>query len=473
MTHHHESHRLSWLDWAVLIHATILLVFASWAYGGNIWWARLTLSIGASLSLPLCLAAFLQGNSRGRHARRKLIWLLPPALYAGLVVGSSFNPSFANTLIDGTRLMAHKGAPHPNWPSTVNSAQSLDSLWFGAGAYLTAFNIAVVIRSRRALHYLLILIAVNALALAVFGTLQAISSAGFYLGEATSPNKRFFATFIYNNHWGAFMVLCLATAAGLLFNQARKHQGVDLWQSPFTAALVGFLLIAVTGPISASRAATGMAALIVAIATVHALLRLARESRRAHQPVWPAATLLLVVIALTTAAAGWLGYRSINERYVETRQALERNQSIWGERLDLYADTVELARRQPLFGWGLNSYDVAFQLIRPRPLQANRQYENSYATAHNDWLQSLAETGLVGTILLILTIALPLSRLNRRKLRHPLVAYPLIGLTLVLLYALIEFPFSCGAFLITFWILFFTALRKAELTLPTPPPRHE
>ena len=473
MTHPHESHRLTWLEIAVLVHVSALLLFSSWAFGGNIWWARSTLSLWASLALPLCCAAFLQGHSRGRHARRKLWWLIPPALYAALVVASTFNPSFSTTMIDGVGLMAHRGAAIPHWPSTVNAAQSLDTLWLGAGVYLAAFNLAVVIRSRRALHLLLILISANAVALAVFGSLQKLSGSGFYFGEATSPNVRFFATFIYYNHWGAFMVLCLATTAGLLFNQARKYQGRDLWQSPFSAALVGFLLIAISGPLSASRAATGMAALLVAIATGHAVARIAVTRKRERRPVWPSATLLLAVVILTITAVGWLGFRGLNDRYLQTRHAIELNHSVWGERLDLYGDTLELARRQPLFGWGLNSYDIAFQLIRPRPIQANRQYESSYATAHNDWLQSLAETGLVGTSLLLLTLAIPLTGLTRRKLRHPLVVYPLLGLVIVLLYALMEFPFSSGAFLITFWIVFFTAVRKAELTLETPPMPHE
>jgi O-antigen ligase len=469
MSHSHESHRLSWLEKSVLLHVTVLLLFSSWAFGGNIWWARLTLSIWGSLALPLCIAAFVQGHGRGRHARRKLGWLIPPALYAGLVFASTYNPSFATTLIDGSPLLAHKGAAHPQWPSTVSAAQSIDSLWFGAGLYLSAFNLAVVIRSRRALHFLLILISANALVLAVVGTVQKLADAGFYFGGATSPNPKFFATFIYYNHWGAFMVLCLATTAGLLFNQARHHRGRDLWQSPFSAALVGFLFIAISGPLSASRAATVMSALLVAVATGHALVRLSTALRHAHRPVWPAATTLLAVVALTITAVGWLGFRGISERYHQTQVALGQNQSLWGERLDVYADTAVLAQRQPLFGWGLNSYDIAFQLIRERPIAANRQYESSYATAHNDWLQSLAETGIVGTALLLLTLGVPLAGLTRRKLGHPLVAYPLLGLAIVLLYALIEFPFSCGAFLITFWVLFFTALRKAELTIESPP----
>ena len=469
MSHSHESHRLTWLEKTVLVHVTALLLFSSWAFGGNIWWARLTLSIWASLSLPLCIAAFFQGRSRGRHARRKLVWLIPPALYAALVVASTFNPSFAEAFIAGTTLLAHTGAALPAWPSTVSAEQSLDSLGFGAGLYLAAFNLAVLVRSRRALYFLMILICGNALVLAVVGTVQKLSAAGFYFGAATSPNTKFFATFIYYNHWGAFMVLCLATTAGLLFNQARHHRGRDLWQSPFSAALVGFLFIAISGPLSASRAATVMSALLVAVATGHALFRLAAARRRTHRPVWPAVTTLLVVVTLTVAAVGWLGFRGISERYHQTQEALAQNQSLWGERLDVYADTAELVQRQPLFGWGLNSYDIAFQLIRERSIAANRQYENHYATAHNDWLQSLAETGIIGTALLLLTLGVPLAGLTRRKLGHPVVAYPLLGLGIVLLYALIEFPFSCGAFLVTFWVLFFTALRKAELTIEPPP----
>jgi O-antigen ligase len=456
----------------VLIHVSALLLFSTWAFGGNIWWARLTLSIGASLALPLCVAALLQGHGRGRYVRRKLVWLIPPALYAALVVVSTFNPSFSTTMIDGTALIAHRGAIRPHFPSTVNATQSLDTLWFGAGIYLSAFNVAVVIRSRRALHFLLILISANAVALAVLGTVQKLSASGFYFGATTSPNMRFFATFIYYNHWGAFMVLCLATTAGLLFNQARHYQGRDLWQSPFSAVLVGFLLIAISGPLSASRAATCMVALLVAIVTGHALTRIAATRRSERRPVWPPATLLLALVVVTITAVGWLGFRGLNTRYHQTRESLDHHQSIWGERIELYADTFELASHQPVFGWGLNSYDIAFQLIRPRPLQAKRQYESSYATAHNDWLQSLAETGVVGTGLLLLTLAVPLARLTRSKLHHPLVVYPLLGLGIVLLYALIEFPFSSGAFLITFWIVFFTAIRKAELTLESHPTPH-
>jgi len=462
-----SSTPVAWLDKAVLIHVSVLLLGSSWAFGGNIDWARQALSIWASLALPITVASFFQPN--GLHSsKRRLIWLLPPLLYVALVLISACNPSFRSIAVDGNVLLAHKGAPYPLLPSSANPSASLAALWFGTGVYLSAFNLVVVVRRRTTLRFLLILIATNALALSVFGALQKLSSAGFYFGAETSPNKRYFATFIYNNHWGAFMVLCLAATLGLLFHYARNYRARDLWHSPFTLAVLAVLLIALTGPLSASRAATVMAALLLTIATAHALAKVIAARRSAGRAAWPAVALLLIFVSTSVSAAGWLSFRSLNERIVETRTLLEKNQSLLGARVELYRDTWELASRRPVFGWGLNSYDITFQLIRPRPLQASRQYESSYATAHNDWLQSLAETGFAGTILLVLTAALPLASLRSSQLRHPLVAYPLIGLGLILLYAGMEFPFSCGAFLITFWILFFTLVRHAELSAQAP-----
>jgi len=122
-----------------------------------------------------------------------------------------------------------------------------------------------------------------------------------------------------------------------------------------------------------------------------------------------------------------------------------------------------------VFGWGLESYGTAFQLIRPRPLEANRQYETSYVEAHSDWLQSWAEVGFVGTLLVVLMTVVPLSALRWRDLREPLVGYLLAGCALITLYAWIEFPFANGAVQIAFFLSFFAAIRYAQLAARAEP----
>jgi O-antigen ligase len=460
-----SSPRFSLLEKIVLTHVGVLLISSTWAFGGNIGWARLALSAWGSLSLPIAIAAFFQRlpDGGGNEARRKAWWLIAPALYAALIVASAFNPSFRSISWEGSVLLVHKGPVHPHWPSTVNPVGSLASLWFAAGAYLSAYNVALVLRSRTGLRFVFTLVAVNTLALSVFGTIQSLLSAGYFFGATISPNTRFFATFIYNNHWGAFMILALSVVLGLLFYHVRRFQGRDLWHSPFSVALIGVLLIAATAPISASRAATAMTAVLLTVACIHALGQITVVRRRARRPVWPPVLLLLILIIGTTGAVGWLGLRSISERVADTRAALNQNENLLAGRVELYRDSWELVARKPVFGWGLDSYGTAFQLIRPRPLQANRQYERSYDTAHNDWLQSLAETGFMGTALLVLAAVLPLSSLRHRGKGHPLIVYPLLGLGLVLAYAFIEFPFSSGAFVILFWTCLFSLIRYARL----------
>jgi O-antigen ligase len=458
-TSQHRSDQMSLIEQATLLHVGVLLFASSWVFGGNIWWMRTALALWASLSLPITLLALWQHGEMGRAARRRIWWLLPWLGMVALVGLSACNPSFRAMTAEGSPVLVNVGARWPNLPSCVNPAKTLGELWFYAGTYLSAFNLLLVPRHRRHLRKLLFAGVVNCLLLAVFGSMQKLLGAGYYFGAAASPNSRYFGTFIYNNHWGAFLTLWLGVTSGLLFHQASRASGRDLWHSPFSLLLVALLMLAATAPLSASRAATLLAALTLAIMTVHALTRI-KAARQAHgESVWPPITVILLVVTISVGAIGWLAQRSIDERYVETRNVLVGKQPLWQGRLDLYRDTWTLAMRKPVFGWGLESFDSTFHLMRPRPLELSRQYESSYAEAHSDWLQSFAETGCAGTLLLALMGLVPLFGALWRANLTPLPAYLLLGCTLVSIYAAIEFPFANGAVVISFWTIFFACLR--------------
>lgn len=450
------------LEGAVLVHVLVMFLAASWLFGGNIWWMRTFLAGWASLGIPLCFAAILQHGEIGRMARRRVWWLLPWLGFVIMVSISALNPAFRPMTAEGAPVLVHVGARWPSLPSCVEPGKALTELWFYAATYLAAFNLLLVVRRRRHLRWLLFAGVVNTLALAVVGTLQKLTGAGFYFGAADSPNVRYFGTFIYNNHWGAFLILWLGGAAGLLFRQVAHLSGRDLWHSPFSSLLVCLLFLGATAPLSASRAATGMAAVLVCLVLAHSLWHTAMARRQARQVVWPATAAILTLTTIATAAVGWLAQQSIRERYVETREVLSRNQSLFEGRKLLYADTWRLIQREPVFGWGFESYASTIHLVRPRPLEAHRQYESSYAEAHSDWLQSMAETGFVGTGLVVLMGAIPLFGSLRRRALSPLVRYALAGCGLILLYAWLEFPFANAAVLISFWVVFFALCQHAR-----------
>jgi len=132
-------------------------------------------------------------------------------------------------------------------------------------------------------------------------------------------------------------------------------------------------------------------------------------------------------------------------------------------RLILYRDTWRMTAEKPWFGWGLDSYAHVFRIFNTQRTAELQWWRVYYAEAHNDWLQSLAEVGFVGTTLLALLVLLPLTSLPWRQVESVIPRYLLAGCALILLYAWLEFPFANPAVMLTFFAVFYSAIRYAEL----------
>jgi O-antigen ligase len=449
------------LEIAVLVHVGVLLLLASWAFGGAADWARRLISAWGSLGLVITVAALRSRVVQRVDLRSPLLWLAPFAAFNALVLLSCLNPSFSAHLFAGQSLLAHTGAAHPGLPSTAHVGTSLEHLWLFDAIYLSCFNLALAIRRRRALRLLLLVAVGNTALLAVFGTFQKLTSDGLYFGLVPAPNPRFFATFVYANHWAAYSVMIVAACLGLLFRSARSIPGDAISRSPLTMGIIALILISMTPLLAGSRAGTLLVLVLLAAGLIHVLLHLRRARRQAGVSVALPLGGLVLGVVLTAGGAAYLARDAINERWQDTQG--QWRAGLFDERVRLYSDTWQLAEEQPVFGWGLGSFDKILQLIRPRPLEANRQYEHSYVDAHSDWLQSLAEVGWVGTLLVGLCGLLPLLSLRRAQLTSPLPGYLLAGCGLVLLYAAVEFPFGNPAVVIVFWLCFFCAVQHCRL----------
>ena len=180
--------------------------------------------------------------------------------------------------------------------------------------------------------------------------------------------------------------------------------------------------------------------------------------------------LLLITIAVVVFLVGLggiylLGRPVIETRVNKTREQIEeiRLRGNLGGRAQLYADTWRMAREKIWFGWGLGSYGTVFQIYNQQV--SVEGWEPFYAQAHSDWLQALAEVGLVGTVLIVLMGIVPLMSLWPLGPPRAVPGYLLAGCGLLALYALVEFPFANPAVMESFWLCFFTALRYHKLTL--------
>ena len=453
------------LERLTFIHVAGLALFTAWDFGGETDFARLVIRAWGSLAIPLLVWACLRRVRRRDGLPSALRWLWPLLFFDVTALASLFNPSFTHATVGGAVALVESGS-RALWPSAAVPAAAWHALWEFNAIYLSCFNLALVVVHRRVLRGLLFVVTVNALALAVMGTFQKLARApGLYFGLQASPNDAFFATFIYHNHWGAFVLLSAAAALGLVFHYARRTDPEGRRHSPAFFGVVATLLVATTVPLSASRSCTVLVLILLLGALAYWLWHL----RRAY-PAGGASTTAAVAAAITLFVAGlggayFLGRPIIEKRVSQTREQIEeiRLRGSVGSRQQLYSDTWRMARAKLWFGWGLGSYPTVFQIYNQQV--SVEGWVPFYAQAHSDWLQSLAEVGVVGTALLVLMAVVPLTLLRRSPPSGPLPAFLLAGCGLVALYAWVEFPFANPAVTATFWLCFFAALRYHRLTL--------
>jgi O-antigen ligase len=451
------------LEWAVLLHVGIFFVAITWAFGGAADWLRLYFGWWGALGALLTLTALQDREARHNGWLRPIAWLWPIAAFNIFVLVGCLNPSFKAVKFGAETMFVNSGG-HPGLPSSAQPADALGALALFDGIWISCFNLALVVRQRRALRGLLLLAAINAVALAVFGTAQKLLHAqGLFFDTVASPQKSFFASFVYHNHWGAFVVLMLAACLGLAWHYGRRTDARGFFHSPaFTGAVAIFFLV-VSVPLSTSRSCTLLAGALLGTAFLHWLATLLKKRRRFRESVALPVAGALAAVALALAGVWQFARESFLPRLEQTRAQLVdmRERGGIGSRTLLYRDTWRMARDKLAFGWGLGSYPHVFTLYNTQ--KSVDKLPVFYRDAHSDWLQSFAENGLVGSALLALCAVVPLWRLRARHLASALPSYLLGGCALLLCYAWVEFPFGNLAVDLTWWLCFFCAIQYARL----------
>ncbi len=451
----------------MLLHLAGFVVFTTWAFGGQAGWARQGIAIWGGVGVILfVLACRFRGRDAGESSWPALRWLWPLWLYDAVVIVSCFNPNFREVVQGGERSLV-MADPIAWLPSAARPALAWKELWQFNVIVLSCFNLCLVATQRRFLRTVLLVLAGNAVALAVFGTFQKLVGAkGLWFGLVPSPNNRFFSTFIYHNHWGAFILLSTAVCLALLFQALRRGGHRDLWHSPVLLGALVTLLLAASVPLSASRSCSVLVALLLLGALGSFLAWLVRRRReRRESAVLPVAGALLAAL-LAAAAITYLGRHSIAERLHQTTRQISKEDT-YTSRLTLYRDTWRMAAEKPWFGWGLESYAHVFRVFNTQRAVEKWVWIPFYAEAHNDWFQSLAETGFIGTGLLVLLGLLPLLAVPWRRVGSAVPRWLLAGNGLLLFYAWVEFPFASPAVMLTFCATFSCAIRYAVLDVRT------
>ena len=217
-----------------------------------------------------------------------------------------------------------------------------------------------------------------------------------------------FGPFVNRNHFAGWMLMAVCLFVGLLFGQVERavpeharHR--QRWLGWLSSAEANTILL------------TGLAVLVAVIALVWTMSRSALLGfgvgtatfgwlvlRRRRLSWRRRAGVLGILGAVLLAGAIRRGLNQLVAWFQDNRDLLGR--------LDAWRDGWDLVRDFPLFGTGLNTYPTAMLFYQKHNL------ELYVAQAHNDYLQLLAEGGLVVTIAAAIAIVF-LARAILRNLR--------------------------------------------------------
>jgi len=234
---------------------------------------------------------------------------------------------------------------------------------------------------------------------AVHGVIQKSSGTMLIYGfwQPLQHPYQIFGPFVNKNHYAGWMIMAVSLTIGSIGSavaaSARRMptgwRDRLLWLSTPDAnyillALVGAPIMIAALLMTLSRSGIVSFGVVVAIATMCLAVR-ARRKSTAMVLTAAYATIALIVIS------GWSRLDAVSERF-----GAGSNISLEG-RLQTWRDAARIARDFPVAGTGVNTFDTAMLFYQS-------QRGAHWDAAHNDYVQLLADGGLLLTIPIVIAV---------------------------------------------------------------------
>jgi O-antigen ligase len=397
------------LDDLILSSAFGLLLFAPLAFGSTEPWSIFVLEA----SVALIFALWVWRQSATETPVRNNPVFVPMALFAGVVLLQLFF----------------------GWTAYRHNTFSQALLYL---AYATiVFLVAQCLRRSSQAKTLAVVISVYGVAVASFALLQGLSSNGkLYWIRTPRYGGWIYGPYVNHNSYAGLMEMLVPVP--LVFCLTRYAEG-----RMRTVAAAAAALMAATIFLSGSRG--GMVAFLVELIVL--AVAIVKEQKG---PKLGSAISAFVIITLLLLA--WVGGSELTKR-VATIATETRAEMTGGTRWTIVQDGLRMFMKKPVLGWGLGTFPTAYPQFRSF-------YTHFFVNeAHNDYLQFLVETGIVGFGIVIWFVA----RVYRNGFRK-LPDWPndingavslgcLLGFTGILVHSFVDFNLQVPANAAWFYVL--------------------
>jgi O-antigen ligase len=320
------------------------------------------------------------------------------------------------------------------------------------------------------------------LAVALFALVQYFTWSGRFYWVRPTMATAAFGPFANHSHFAGYMELLIPLPIALVITRAVSREVRVLYG--FAAAVMGLAVVA-----SLSRGGMiSMAAMMMFIVLVSIRLPAARRAsggstfadagrgkQKLRGGLLAIASQTAVVVALVAfigAGVLWIGADPIIQR-VAPGQPVEGQpkESFSTSRGWIWRDTMTMIRANPLVGVGLGAYVTAFNIY------TKSDGSLRVPQAHNDYLQVVADCGIVGGVIALWFLIVVFRSVGRGlKARDPLLAGLALasgaGIFGILVHSLFDFNLQIPSNALLFLVLVAVAssvaaiVRDSEISAP-------
>ena len=404
---------------AIRVGIAVLVAFSVLAHGATEVWSQSVLEIGAAVLL------LLWGILALRQRKIEIRWnplYLPMVGFGGLVVlqwlfGLSVYPYL-------TKLELLKLA-----------------------AYLLLFFLAVQsFRSAAEIRPLVWFLLVFGFAVALFGIIQffTFNEKLYWLRELRYGGAPF-GPYVNRNHFAGLMELIVPLGLALVFLRAIRKDKLPL---------VGLLSIVPIGALFLSASRGGILSFFFQLGLL-GFLAWAHEAGSKRRTV--AAGLVMILLAGTLVV--WLGVGQAVERFA----LLWSEELSFGGRMVMSKDTWHIFSNHPWTGTGLGTLGAVY------PQYASTYFDGRVVDhAHNDYVEMMAETGLIGALFslafIVLLFRFSLANLQSDRNLFTLAARmgALVACSGLLLHSWVDFNLHIPSNALLFFLLASLATSRIE-----------
>jgi O-antigen ligase len=303
------------------------------------------------------------------------------------------------------------------------------------------FSVLATTTSISRLRGLLILVLVVGFMEAFYGLLLDFAGSESGLWNPGHAQVTVSGTYVNQNHFAGLLEITIPVGLGLLLSSWPRREKLSGGRSISRSlssfflsqrAVISFCVVIMTAALimTASRGGTGALAIGIITAVSIAVWKKGVRAREM--------TLAMVAVILAAIAVIWLGSGRFSEKMQATGFASDR-----GALREL---SFRMIGDNPLFGTGIGTYRWVFPSYKDE-----RFGSYFYEHAHNDFLETLSEQGIIGFFTLAIGLLIILVRIVRAygKRSDPLIQGALFaaiaGCVSLLIHALVDFNFYIPA----------------------------